>query len=60
MSPLIEGKKNLNFKPEWETTILGDVADLLTGFLFKSDHYSKDTLLPKLISGEVRIPEGIA
>ncbi len=52
MSSVVENKKSLNFEPEWETTILGDVVDLLTGFPFKSDHYSSDTKDPRLVGGD--------
>jgi type I restriction enzyme S subunit len=37
---------------EWRETQLGDVADLLTGFPFKSEHYTTDPNDPRLVGGD--------
>ena len=37
---------------EWTTAHLGDVADLLTGFPFKSQHYVEDSSAPRLLRGD--------
>jgi type I restriction enzyme S subunit len=37
---------------EWVTVQLGDVADLLTGFPFKSDQYVYDDKAPRLLRGD--------
>ncbi len=36
----------------WPTVRLGDVADLLTGFPFRSDHYVSDSAAPRLLRGD--------
>ena len=36
----------------WSTVRLGDVADLLTGFPFRSDHYVSDSAAPRLLRGD--------
>lgn len=38
--------------PEWEATRLGDVAELITGFPFKSHHYVEDPSAPRLLRGD--------
>ena len=37
---------------EWADVRLGDVVDLLTGFPFKSEHYSDDPTSPRLLRGD--------
>ena len=37
---------------EWPTVRLGDAADLLTGFPFKSDGYVSDSAAPRLLRGD--------
>ncbi len=37
---------------EWAAAKLGDVADLLTGFPFKSDRYIEDETAPRLLRGD--------
>lgn len=37
---------------EWIQTRLGEVTDLLTGYPFKSQHYTDDTTAPKLLGGD--------
>ena len=37
---------------EWTTFRLGDVADLLTGFPFKSEYYVEDASAPRLLRGD--------
>lgn len=36
----------------WIETRLGDVTDLLTGYPFKSQHYTDDATAPKLLGGD--------
>ena len=37
---------------EWSTVRLGDAADLLTGFPFRSDSYVSDSAAPRLLRGD--------
>jgi type I restriction enzyme S subunit len=37
---------------DWQSVKLGDVVDLLTGFPFKSNHYTDDLLAPRLLRGD--------
>lgn len=37
---------------EWQEVQLGDVADLMTGYPFKSQHYTDDIDAPRLIGGD--------
>lgn len=37
---------------KWQVAMLGEVADFLTGFPFKSDRYTDDTLAPRLLRGD--------
>ena len=39
-------------REEWATVRLGDVADLLTGFPFRSDRYISDSEAPRLLRGD--------
>ena len=39
-------------REEWVTVRLGDVADLLTGFPFRSDRYMSDSEAPRLLRGD--------
>ncbi len=39
-------------REEWTTVRLGDVADLLTGFPFRSDCYVSDSEAPRLLRGD--------
>ena len=37
---------------EWALVRLGEVADLLTGFPFKSERYVEDDSAPRLLRGD--------
>lgn len=37
---------------EWREVLLGDVANLMTGYPFKSQHYTNDEDAPRLIGGD--------
>ncbi len=37
---------------EWQSVLLGDVADLLTGYPFKSKYYTNDENDPRLVGGD--------
>jgi type I restriction enzyme S subunit len=41
-----------NMAGEWRETTIGDVADLMTGYPFKSQHYTDDDDSPRLIGGD--------